>query len=432
MTDSPVRETTRTADLLKPQAATFEDSAPGRRQRYRVRANSERPAHLTSTTVPAAEAARASGRPDHAGSVPLHDQAPIELSVVVPTFDEAPNLEPLLAALDAALSGIRWQVIFVDDDSPDGTWKIAKQLAASDPRVSCLRRVGRRGLAGAVIEGALASAAPFVAVIDADLQHDERLLPDMLAVLRGGSADIVIASRYLEAGPRIVAGLGARRQWGSRLANWLGRRALAVELTDPVSGFFMVRRELIDGAAAKLSASGFKVLFDIISSQPEPPRCVELPYEFKPRLAGRSKLDHGVVAQYLSLLASKLSRDVLSPRAVMFGLVGATGVGVHLAVLKATLSLGGFVDAQFLAAVAAMTSNYLINNAVTYRDRRKKGWALLTGYLRFCLLCSAGLAANLAVAALLQERLGVWWLSGLGGAAVGAVWNYVTTSLAVW
>ncbi|MDB5492774.1 MAG: dolichol monophosphate mannose synthase [Phenylobacterium sp.] len=354
------------------------------------------------------------------------------MSIVVPTFDEAPNLDPLLRALDAALSGIRWQVIFVDDDSPDGTWKIAKQLAATDPRVSCLRRVGRRGLAGAVIEGALASAAPFVAVIDADMQHDERLLPDMLAVLRGGSADIVIASRYLEAGPRIVAGLGARRQWGSRLANWLGRRALAVDLTDPVSGFFMVRRELIDGAAAKLSPTGFKVLFDIISSQPEPPRCVELPYEFRPRLAGRSKLDHGVVAHYLSMLASKLSRDVLSPRAVMFGLVGLTGVGVHLAILKATMPLGGFVDAQFIAAVAAMTSNYLINNAVTYRDRRKRGWALLTGYLRFCLLCAAGLAANLAVAALLQERLGIWWLSGLGGAAVGAVWNYVTTSLAVW
>jgi dolichol-phosphate mannosyltransferase len=228
-----------------------------------------------------------------------------------------------------------------------------------------------------------------------------------------------------------VSGLNARRRVASRFANWLGRRALAVELTDPVSGFFMLRRELIDRVAPKLAANGFKVLFDIVASQPTPPRCVELGYEFRPRLAGESKLDHGVVAHYLSLLGSKLSRDVVSPRVLMFGLVGASGVLVHLAVLRAALGLG-FSEAQLLAALTAMTSNYLINNAVTYRDRRKRGWGLLTGYIRFCLLCSVGLAANVAVASMLHELVPVWWLAGVAGAGVGAVWNYVTTSLAVW
>ncbi|MDB5476669.1 MAG: dolichol monophosphate mannose synthase [Phenylobacterium sp.] len=360
-----------------------------------------------------------------------HEARPLELSVVVPTFEEAANVAPLVEALDAALKGIAWQVVFVDDDSPDGTAEAAKSLARSDPRVQCLRRVGRRGLAGAVIEGALLSAAPYVAVMDADFQHDEKLLPEMLALLRKGSLDAVIGSRYLPTGSHVVAALAGRRRWGSRLANWLGRKALSVELTDPVSGFFMVRREVIDGVAGKLSPAGFKVLFDLLASQPEPPRCLELSYEFRERRAGVSKLDHGVVAHYLSLLASKLSHDLISPRAVMFGMVGASGVVVHLAVLRAALGLG-FEGAQVLAAVAAMTSNYLINNVVTYRDRRKTGWALLTGYLRFCALCGAGLAANLAVAALLQEHFHIWWLSGLGGAAVGAAWNYVTTSLAVW
>lgn len=363
---------------------------------------------------------------------PTPAQQAIELTVVVPTFKEAANVEPLVRMVAEALEGVAWQVIFVDDDSPDGTAEAAKAIAARDRRVSCIRRVGRRGLAGAVVEGALASAAPFVAVMDGDLQHDERLLPDMLKVLRGGQADLVIGSRYLGSDARVVSGLdGKRRQLGSQVANWLGRRALSVDLTDPVSGFFMARRELIDAVAPKLAPDGFKVLFDLIASQPTPPRCVELGYEFRPRNAGESKLDRGVVVQYLSLLAAKLLRDIVSPRALMFGLVGAGGVLVHLGVLRAALGLG-FAGAQALAATTAMTSNYLVNNAVTYRDRRKKGWALLTGYVRFCLLCSAGLAANVAVAALVQERLHIWWLSGVAGAAVGAAWNFVTTSLAVW
>ncbi|MDE2487066.1 MAG: glycosyltransferase family 2 protein [Alphaproteobacteria bacterium] len=359
------------------------------------------------------------------------DEAWWELAVVVPTYDEALNIAPLVGRLEAALSGVSWQLVFVDDDSPDGTWRIAKEMARLDPKISCLRRVGRRGLAGAVVEGALATSAPFVAVIDADLQHDERLLPEMLALLRRGSCEVVIGSRYLGAGSAVVAGLTGRRRWGSRLANWLGRKALSMELTDPVSGLFMVKRELIDEVAPKLSPSGFKVLFDLLSAQETPVRCIELPYEFAPRAHGRSKLDHGVVAQYLSLLASKLTRQVLSPRAIMFSLVGATGVAIHLGVLKAGLAMG-FAPAQALAAVTAMTSNYLVNNAVTYRDRRKRGLALLTGYLQFCGLCSVGLLANVAVGSVAQQHLHVWWLSGISGAAVGAAWNYVTTSLAVW
>lgn len=368
-----------------------------------------------------------------ARTAPVAGAPTAELTVVVPTYNEAANVAPLVGKLDKALKGVRWQVIFVDDDSPDGTAQQVKALAQKDPRVACLRRVGRRGLAGAVVEGALASAAPFVAVIDGDMQHDERLLPAMLNALRRDQADLVIGSRYLEQESRVISGLDARRAWGSRLANWLGRRALSVDLTDPVSGFFMARREVIDRVAPKLTPSGFKVLFDLIASQPAPLRCVELAYEFRPRVAGESKLDNGVVAQYLSLLASKMTRDLISPRVLMFGAVGASGVAVHLTVLTLVRRLGtDFLDAQTIAAVVAMTSNYLINNAVTYRDRRKRGLALLTGYVRFCLLCAAGLAANVAVATLVRQYVPYDWVAGLAGAGVGAAWNYVTTALAVW
>jgi len=350
---------------------------------------------------------------------------------VIPTFKEAPNVRPLLAKLEAALEGVVWQAIFVDDDSPDGTAAVVKQIAAVDSRVICLHRIGRRGLAGAVIEGAMASAAPYVAVIDGDMQHDETILPRMLAALEADRADIVVGSRYLGQGGSDASALGATREAGSRLANWLGQKVLRAPVTDPMSGFFMIRRELIEAVAPTLATSGFKVLFDILASQKTPPRYLEMPYEFRARVAGDSKLDEGVVVQYLGLLIAKFSRDLISPRFIMFALVGASGVVVHLLILRSLLHVG-FAAAQTIAALGAMTSNYLINNAVTYRDRRKKGFGLLVGYLKFVVLCSVPLAANVAVATMVFERGPSWWVAGVAGAVVAAVWNYTTTSRAVW
>jgi dolichol-phosphate mannosyltransferase len=357
--------------------------------------------------------------------------ASLELGVVIPTFKEAPNVRPLLAKLELALQGVAWQAIFVDDDSPDGTAATVKAIAKTDPRVICLHRIGRRGLAGAVIEGAMASAAPYVAVIDGDMQHDETLLPQMLRALQEDRADIVVGSRYLAAADSDASALGATREAGSRLANWLGRRVLRADVTDPMSGFFMIRRELVEAVAPGLATSGFKVLFDILASQKTPPRYLELPYEFRARVAGDSKLDEGVVVQYLGLLIAKLSKDFISPRFIMFALVGASGVGVHLVILRSLLHYG-FSAAQLTAALGAMTTNYLINNAVTYRDRRKRGLDLLVGYFKFVVLCSVPLAANVAVATMVFERGPSWWVAGVAGAVVAAVWNYITTSRAVW
>ena len=357
--------------------------------------------------------------------------ARLQLTVVVPTFNERANVAKLVAKLDHVLAGVVWQVIFVDDNSPDGTAAEVKAIASADSRVQCLHRMGRRGLAGAVIEGAMASAAPFVAVMDGDLQHDEALLPQMLAALQEGRADLVVGSRYVGGPGADASALGATREAGSRFANWLGRKVLGVQLTDPMSGFFMIRRERIDDVAPQLATAGFKVLFDIVACQHQPIRTLELPYIFRAREAGDSKLDNGVVVQYLGLLTAKLTRDLISPRFLMFALVGASGVVVHLLILRSMLFIG-FEGAQTIAAVSAMTSNYLINNAVTYRDRRLKGMKLITGYLKFCLLCSVPLAANVAVATVVYERGAMWMVAGIAGAVVAAAWNYFTTSKAVW
>ena len=357
------------------------------------------------------------------------------LTVVAPTFNERANVGVLVERLHAALDGrVAWQVIFVDDNSPDGTAEAVKAIAARDPRVSCIRRVRRRGLAGAVVEGALASAAPYVAVIDADLQHDETLLPQMLSAIKAENADLVIASRYVGDG-EASEGLSRTRELGSRLANSLGRLVLRQKVSDPVSGFFLIRRERIEQVGRRLTTEGFKILFDVIASQATPMKIVELPYTFRERLAGGSKLDRRIVIDYLGLLLSKLSGGVIPSRALMFGLVGATGVVINVGLASLILALwptATFALAQFIGAVVAMTSNYLINNEITYRDRRKHGWALAVGYLKFCALCSVGLAANVAVGAMVHQLTGWKVAASISGTVFGALWNYATTALAVW
>jgi len=356
----------------------------------------------------------------------------LELTVVIPTFNERENIAPLILRLGEALEGVSWQAIFVDDNSADGTAAVVKAEAVINPRIFCIHRIGRRGLAGAVIEGIMASAAPVVAVIDADLQHDETILPRMLDIIQADAADLVVGSRYLTPdGARI--GLSPIRLAGSRLATWIARRVLRADVRDPVSGFFMIRRTLVERVGSQLSPQGFKILFDIIASQPGPLRIVETPYVFAERQAGASKLDGRVVIEYLGLILSKFSRGLIPPRALLFFLVGSTGVVVHLAMLALCRRLGfAFVGAQEMAALMAMTSNFLINNQVTYRDRRLKGLSLLAGYVRFCALCGLGFIANVAIADLVHHLTPIWWLAGAAGALFGAVWNYVSTSLAVW
>ena len=377
-------------------------------------------------------------RGEEGGTIPYSSEVAesaaqgFELTVVAPAFNEADNLAELVRRLAAALQGVRWQLIVVDDDSPDGTADTAKGLAQSDPRITCIRRVKRRGLAGAVIEGALASAAPYVAVIDADLQHDETLLPAMLAELREDRADLVIGSRYVGEGSA-TEGLSVVRGAGSKLANRLARLALRADVADPVSGFFMVRRPIFDEVAPKLSVQGFKILFDLIASRTNPIRIVELPYSFRARYAGASKMDSMAVTDYLGLVLSKLSGNLIPPRALLFFVVGASGLIVNLVIAKILIGLHvPFAPADAIAAILAMTSNFLINNEVTYRDRRLRGLRLITGYLRFCALCGVGLIANIAVAALVHQALHVNSLAVVAGAVFGAVWNYGSTSVAVW
>jgi len=355
-----------------------------------------------------------------------------ELTVVVPTFNERTNVPLLVARLQRTLDGIDWEVIFVDDDSPDGTAAAVRALGESDARVRCIRRIGRRGLAGACLEGMLASQARFVAVMDADLQHDETLLTDILARLRPGDVDLVAASRYVGAGS--AAGLAGRRASYSRWSTELARRLLRVELSDPMSGFFMLRRAAIEELAPALSSQGFKILLDLVASARGALRIAELPYVFRERQHGESKLDARVVLDFFALLLSKLTHDTVSFRFLVYCLVGLTGVFIHMAALTVAVDIVGltFGPAQTAATVVAIVWNFGLNNAVTYRDQRLSGWAFVTGLLRFEMICAVGAISNVGIATVIYRYDPQWWIAGLGGALMGAVWNYVVSAAFVW
>lgn len=359
----------------------------------------------------------------------------LEIAVVVPVFNERANVATLVAKLDTALAGRRWEAIFVDDDSPDGTADAARDLARVDPRVRVIQRIGRRGLSSACIEGMCASAAPVVAVIDGDLQHDETLLPQMLAALeRDAALDIVIGSRF-------VAG-GGTGEWDrdrvakSALATRLSRRVLKAELSDPMSGFFAIRAEVLRALVPRLSGIGFKILLDIMTASPRPLAFVELPYTFRVREAGESKLDHVVAMEYLIALYDRMFGKVVPVRFAMFSAIGGLGAGVHLAIVWLFFRALGtsFIAATVVATLTAMTFNFFLNNALTYRDRRLKGAkALFDGWVSFCLVCSVGAAANVGVAAFLHDvQRGNWAVSALAGIVVAAVWNFALSSRFTW
>lgn len=354
------------------------------------------------------------------------------LSIIIPTLNERDNIEPLLRLLNGALPSVACEVIFVDDDSSDGTADHVRAIARRDPRVRCLQRIGRRGLTTACLEGVLASAAPYVAIMDADLQHDEQLLPQMIATLDSGAADLVIGSRYIAGGG--VGEWDRGRARISRLATRLAGIICKTEIADPMSGFFMCRREVFERAFRRMSGQGFKILLDLLASSPAPVRVVELPYVFRSRQYGESKLDALVAVEYAMLLADKLVGRVVPIRFLLFASVGGLGLVLNLAILWGCLNLVGigFAVSQAVATIAAMTSNFFLNNQLTYRDLRLRGVALARGLLVFYLICGLGAVANVGVASYVFSQNRVWWLAGVAGAMIGVVWNFAMSSAFTW
>jgi dolichol-phosphate mannosyltransferase len=357
---------------------------------------------------------------------------PARLAIVVPTFNESQNVEVLVGLVDKALPGIPWELVFVDDNSPDDTSGKVRELAQRDPRVRILHRFGRRGLSSACVEGILATSAPYVAIMDADLQHDESVLGAMYERITKGDVDLVVGSRYVNGG-----GMGdwsENRQRMSKFATKLALMLTKTPISDPMSGFMMMRRDAFMRSLPKLSTVGFKILLDIAASAPEPLRVADVPYTFRTRQFGESKLDSLVLWEYVQLLMDKAFGHIVPVRFMSFALVGGSGVFVHFAVLTLLFKLfsQSFALSQTAATLVAITSNYLLNNMFTYRDQRLKGWSLLRGWISFNLVCAFGAAANIGVADWLFGNDAYWALSALAGILVSVVWNYVMSAFFTW
>jgi dolichol-phosphate mannosyltransferase len=355
-----------------------------------------------------------------------------ELSIIVPTFNERANIPILVERLSRLLASCDWEVIFVDDNSPDGTAAAARGIGEGDGRVRCIRRIGRRGLAGACLEGMLASQARYVAVMDADLQHDEAALVPMLENLRAGRADLVVASRYLDGAT--AAALSSQRSRVSRWSNLLVRHLLGIELTDPMSGHFMIRRDAFEALAPAISSQGFKILLDMLATAGGTLRTIELPSYFRRRQHGESKLDSKIALDFAALVTAKLTHDAVSARFLLFCMVGLTGLGIHLSILSALLMMTAlsFGVAQAFATVGAIAWNFVLNNLFTYRDQRLTGWHFITGLIRFQVICAIGAISNVGIATWIYDYDSTWWIAGLGGAAIGTVWNFVVSAAFVW
>ncbi|GLQ11949.1 dolichol monophosphate mannose synthase [Devosia yakushimensis] len=361
--------------------------------------------------------------------------SPAQLAVIVPSYNERGNIELLYEKLAIALGDTAWEMIVVDDNSPDGTADVVNELSRVYANVRCLRRFGRRGLASACIEGMAVTSAPYVAVIDADLQHDEAILPKMLEEALNG-ADLVIGSRFIGGGSA-GDGLSKTRLSGSQLATKLAVMIAGQDVSDPMSGFFLMRRDAALKAAPKLASDGFKILIDLIVTSARmgsPLKIAEVPYVFRPRHAGESKMNPLIVIQYLGLWFSKLTGGVLPPSFLLFGLVGGTGVVVHLASLWLFTSAIGanFVVSQVAATLIAMTWNFFLNNNLTYADRKLHGFKLITGLIGFCGICALGGIANISVANAIYQANHQTFIAGLSGAIMSSVFNYAVTRAFTW
>ena len=361
-----------------------------------------------------------------------HTHQRLDIAVVLPTLNERENIAETITRLKAALRGLRWELIFVDDDSPDGTADVVETYARNDPRIRLLRRLRRRGLSSACVEGTLATSAPYIAIMDSDLQHDERAIPEMLRRAKSGLFDIAIGTRNSDGGS--MGEFSKERILLSQMGRWISKSVCRCELTDPMSGFFLVNRVFLLEVAPELQEGGFKILVDIFASSKRTVRFVEVGYGFRSRKRGISKLDANTAIEFLFLILNKLTGGLVPARFVLFSLVGATGLLAHLLCLGLFFSVmhKPFWLSQTVATVAAMTENFFLNNLITYRDQSLRGTRLISGLLSFWLACSFGAWANVVFARSLLSSGMPWYIAGLAGVTISSVWNYSISNLFTW
>ena len=356
------------------------------------------------------------------------------LSIVIPTFNEKDNIIIILEELKKVLKSISHEIIFVDDNSPDGTSAVVKDCMKKSSKIRLIHRIGRRGLAGAVIEGIFAANADIVAVMDCDLQHDENKLLDMINLFsKNSSLDIVIGSRFTETGEISEKAFSKIRELGSKATTFIIKKVLNITSTDPLSGFFMVKKESFLKSSENLQTQGFKVLADFLATSGKNIQIKEIGYRFKNRIAGESKMSFLTTLELIGLVLSQILKGKVSIRFILFCMVGLSGIFVQLLITGLVMLLiNQFPTSQTFGIIAAMTSNYFLNNIITFQERKLKSLDLIRGLFSFYLICSLGAFTNIAIATYIFSFSSNWLISSFIGACFGAVWNFTLSSIFTW
>ena len=358
------------------------------------------------------------------------------VSIILPTYNEHGNIESIIGSLLKLKDRFELEILVVDDDSPDGTGDLVKSLSRKIPEVRLIRRMGRAGLASAIKEGLLDAAGDLALVMDSDGQHDPAAVTLTLNTLIEGGFDLIVGSRFHANAE--IKGLSNRREHGSSLANAAARYSLNKSysrLTDTMSGFFALRLDRAMPFVRAVDVNGFKFLYEFLAISKGNLNVSEVPLTFQPRTHGTSKLDVAIFWDFLISVLHNLSFRLLPRRAISFGLVGTSGVFVQLVVNQVLMVIGGinFEQALPIAVIAAASSNYMINNALTFRFQRLKGTALLKGLLKFLIVASLPVLANVGVASAFHRFVSTDLITAqLAGILVVFIWNYAASSRFVW
>jgi dolichol-phosphate mannosyltransferase len=358
---------------------------------------------------------------------------PVKFSLVIPTYNESKNIETLIGRLEKLLEeplGGSYELIVVDDDSPDRTWELAQRLAATRPHVRVMRRQGEKCLSSAVIRGWQAARGEVLGVMDADLQHPPEVNVALWAEIQKG-ADLATGSRHIEGGG--VSNWSMFRRAMSRGAQLLGLLILPGvlgRLSDPMSGYFMVRRSVLAGA--ELDPVGYKILVEVVG-RCDPRWIGEVGYVFRERIEGESKVTWKLYVHYLQHLLRLRLHTLHKSRFLRFCVVGATGVVVDMSLLyllsdPSTLHLG-LTRSKLIAAEAAIASNFLLNDAWTFGDLAKQApgaSSKLRRFIAFNAICSLGVGINVLILNLLFNYAHMdRYIANAAAILLVTGWNYL-------
>lgn len=360
----------------------------------------------------------------------LHAQS---VALVVPTYNECDNILAFYKDAASALAQLDWQIIFVDDNSPDGTAAVAEELAIDDRRVRVIVRFHQRGLTSAVLQGVCSANTSYVVVTDADLQHDLCKIPEMLHLLNTDQADLVIGTRYEEGGSTEGLANGFRI-WLSRTGTKVAQAFVPVPVSDPMSGFFAFRRKKLLQILAKVDPLGFKVLFDILLLGGHQIRISEIPYHFRNRHAGSSKLDGRIQWDFLIQIIYHLLKQLVPHDLISFILVGASGAIVELTMLGLGVAIGAPNGPMQTAAIGAATTwNFLLNHCLTFHRHLKINADLAIKFVLYATAVAIGIIVDISAATISMQKLyATELLASILGVCADTIWRFAVAKAIIW